>query len=147
MPASAIHIATTTSWIPPQDVTTTSPLGDAMRVKVLDDDEVAIQASLVQLAPKYGLTEAEVRRLSNISFCESGHSQYDANGHPLWSPTRDVGAFQINEGNIPLAVKLGYDVVTSTRDNVEFAIYLYQHGGVQHWKSSQACWGKEKPGW
>jgi len=70
--------------------------------------------------------------------------QFDRNGDPLWSETRDAGACQIN---IPIhnetAEKMGLDVVNSEQDNIAYAKYLYDKNGTRDWIASKACWKRK----
>lgn len=71
---------------------------------------------------------------------ESGGNQFNKNGSPLWSSTKDVGVYQINQQWIPLAKNMGLDVVNSEKDNIEFGTYLYQKYGPTIWATyKQYC--------
>lgn len=64
---------------------------------------------------------------------ESEGRQFTAEGDPLWSPTNDVGIFQINKQWIPTAKSMGLDVVNNEKDNIEFGTWLYTKYGPTQW--------------
>lgn len=64
---------------------------------------------------------------------ESLGQQFAPDGLPLWSPSNDVGIFQINERWIPIAKNMGLDVVNSEKDNIEFGTWLYTKYGPNQW--------------
>lgn len=71
---------------------------------------------------------------------ESSGEQFKTDGSPLWSPTKDVGVYQINQQWIPLAKSMGLDVVNNEKDNIEFGTYLYQKYGPSIWATySEYC--------
>lgn len=74
---------------------------------------------------------------------ESGGQQFTKDGSPLWSPTHDVGFFQINQGWIPVAKSMGLDVVNSEKDNIEFGIWLARTHGLNQWTTYRSCKGED----
>ncbi len=76
-----------------------------------------------------------------IARCESGQRQMYDNGDVVISRTRDYGVFQLSYQWIPLAKKMGLDIVHNEKDNISFALWLYHKEGTRPWNSSKACWG------
>lgn len=81
----------------------------------------------------------------DIARCESTYRQYDATGRVLESKTHDLGLYQINRRWIPVAKKLGYDIMTP-EGNTAFALYLYRQHGTRDWNSSKGCWQPSSDG-
>jgi len=55
-------------------------------------------------------------------------------------PTNDHGIFQLHMPSHRKEIeKQGIDV-TDPAENIQFARYLYDHGGLGHWKASRKCW-------
>jgi hypothetical protein len=79
-------------------------------------------------------------QMVRIAKCESGARQFKDNGELVIGPTSDYGVFQNHEQHRSLWEKLGLDVEGSAKDNITFARYLYDHGGIAHWYSSANCW-------
>jgi hypothetical protein len=76
-----------------------------------------------------------------IAKCESGLNQFNPDGTPLISPTRDVGVMQINlAAHGATAEKLGIDIYT-LKGNVEYAKILKAQSGTQPWYMSRHCHG------
>lgn len=72
-----------------------------------------------------------------VAKCESGllPSAFNAK-------TKDSGVFQINEASHAKAMKeMGIDPY-DVKENLQFARYLYDHGGLAHWRASKHCWNK-----
>lgn len=80
--------------------------------------------------------------LDAIAMCESGATQYTSNGgilHGTKHPA-DTGYFQINKdvwGST--ADKMGINL-DNPKQNIEFAIWLFERFGTQPWNSSKSCW-------
>lgn len=71
-----------------------------------------------------------------IAQCESGLIP-TAKG-----PTSDHGIFQLHMPSHRKEIeKQGIDV-NDPADNIRFARYLYDHGGLSHWRASRNCWSK-----
>ena len=77
--------------------------------------------------------------LECIALHESGAEQLNPDGTPKWSPTQDVGVMQIHETWIPLAKKMGLDVVNSPTDNIQFGIWLANTHGLSQWTTYSSC--------
>jgi hypothetical protein len=83
--------------------------------------------------------------LECIARHESGIEQFTPSGHPLVSPTGDVGIMQINMATwLPLARRMGLDIINNPIDNVEFGIWLYKTQGPYPWTTyQQYCLGAQ----
>lgn len=87
----------------------------------------------------------DVPLMAAISQCESGMSHFTkgkVTPHLNKNGTTDYGVMQINSSNFPLAKKVGLDPM-DLEENVQFARYLYDHGGIAHWNATLPC-AKEK---
>lgn len=70
----------------------------------------------------------------NVFHCESRHRQFDTDGTPLTSPTRDYGFSQVNEKVWnATAIKLGLDYKNSIEDNIAMAKHIYDVQGPKAW--------------
>jgi len=76
--------------------------------------------------------------MERVAYCESGMSQFDANGNVITSKTADYGTFQINQIHMKEAADMGLDIDTLA-GNVLFAKYLYDKNGIRDWLPSRAC--------
>ena len=89
--------------------------------------------------------EVRAQNVPNVLICiaqkESGVRQFDKNGEPLESPTHDWGVFQINEGWLPTATKMGLDVKYNEEDNITFALWLADKYGLSQWATYKYCKG------
>lgn len=82
-------------------------------------------------------TGYSVEIISKIMFAESN---YDINArHVNKNKSVDSGLFQINSQHIPLAKKMGIDIMTP-EGNAKFAIYLIQKNGLRDWGYSKSKW-------
>lgn len=72
----------------------------------------------------------------SIARCESGFHQFDKNGNPLLSRTGDYGILQVNRIWIPLAKKMGLDIVHSAEDNITMSAYILRTQGIKSWTCS-----------
>lgn len=70
---------------------------------------------------------------------ESGMRQFTDSGAPLKSPTDDYGVMQIHSSWIPLATKMGLDIVHNAQDNIEFGIWLANTHGYSQWSTYKYC--------
>lgn len=80
--------------------------------------------------------------LINIAKCESGITQFNADGSPVKNAQSGaVGVFQLLPSyHEPIAKKMGLDIY-KTQDNIEYAIWLYNQDGTAPWLASKLCWG------
>lgn len=81
-----------------------------------------------------------------IARCESQFRQFK-DGNVLRGELNadDVGVFQINEHyHLEASKKMGLDIHT-TKGNIDYAKYLYQHQGTTPWNWSKNCWNNEHP--
>jgi hypothetical protein len=90
------------------------------------------------------ITEKDpVKVLEAVAQCESQRRQYHKNGSLVFgintNKTIDVGYYQINTSNEPLARLKGWDIYTY-EGNREMALYLYEKEGLKPWNSSRHCW-------
>jgi hypothetical protein len=74
---------------------------------------------------------------------ESGGKQFRSDGSPLVSPTDDYGVMQIHSSWLPLARKMGLDIVHNAQDNIEFGIWLANTHGLSQWTTYKYCHGSE----
>jgi hypothetical protein len=82
-------------------------------------------------------TNYPIELISKIMFAES---HYDINAkHINKNGSIDSGLFQINSQHIPLAKKMGIDIMTPD-GNAEFAIYLIKKNGLRDWGYSKYKW-------
>lgn len=76
-------------------------------------------------------------RMLEIAECESGLSQ-TRNGEVLMSPTRDFGAYQINEKTWDKTfTEMGLDYKNNLQDNILAAKYIYSQSGEGAWVCSR----------
>lgn len=69
-----------------------------------------------------------------VVLCESGFNQFDRNGRPLQSPTRDFGLTQINEKTWDgLAKHLLLDYKHDVDDNIMMAKIVIMAQGKSAW--------------
>jgi len=68
-----------------------------------------------------------------VARCESGYKNVPG------QLSDDFGPLQINVVHLPVLEKMGLDR-TKVEDNIKFARYLYDRGGLTPWKNSKACW-------
>ena len=101
-----------------------------------------VRAEVIKEVP----TMPDVPVLARIAKCESGGSQYDANGqvvlHANTNGTVDAGKYQINItvwGKT--ATSMGLNLMNEA-DNETFAQWLYLNKGTESWYSSKSCWSK-----
>lgn len=74
-------------------------------------------------------------RMVKVARCESGIKNVPG------KLSDDGGIFQINITHKEELEKQGLDRY-NIADNIKFARYLYDHGGLSHWKASKECWSK-----
>ena len=76
-------------------------------------------------------------QLSRIFYCESGNKQFNKDGSVVKNSnknkTTDWGLAQINDIHLPVAQKLGLDIINSRKDNEVFAGILYDKFGPKIW--------------
>lgn len=108
------------------------------------------KAQIAELTPKQEIarkiayiahhTGVDIDTAIAVAECESKISQvrsYKKNTNG----TYDFGVFQINAIHIPLARKMGFDIINNVEDNIHFAFYLMLKSGVySNWKGSSKCW-------
>lgn len=102
-----------------------------------EDDHVADAGEMV--VENYTPSENEV--LHAISFCESGHRQFNADGTVLrnGSGSSAVGRWQIMESWWgESASALGYDMYTED-GNKAMARYILDTMGIRAWEASRTC--------
>jgi hypothetical protein len=101
-----------------------------------------IISTYFSLAPQTALASNQIpSELVCIADHESGMEQFTPSGKPLVSPTNDYGVMQIHYTWIPLAKKMGLDVVHNAQDNIEFGIWLFNTHGASQWTTDQYCKG------
>jgi len=76
----------------------------------------------------------EPERMIKVAQCESGLRNVPG------QLSDDGGIFQINIVHKNELAKQGLDRFV-IEDNIKFARYLYDNGGLAHWKASKYCWG------
>lgn len=104
--------------------------------KIEPDVELPIEERILQAFP-----DAPV--MVEVARCESGLRHYLDDGGVIQGPTNDFGLFQIHKPSHEKKLKeLGLDE-KKLEDNIKFARYLYDHGGLSHWRASKHCWGKQ----
>ncbi len=64
--------------------------------------------------------------------CESNFRQF-INGHPLLSPTSDVGVMQINQVHWLRAKSLGLDIFNSMEDNITMGKIILKESSLKAW--------------
>jgi hypothetical protein len=74
---------------------------------------------------------------------ESGGQQFRPDGSPLVSPTGDYGVMQIHSSWLPLARRMGLDIVHNAKDNIEFGIWLANTHGLSQWTTYKDCKGDD----
>lgn len=74
-------------------------------------------------------------RMVKVARCESGIKNVPG------QLSDDGGIFQINITHKEVLEEQGLDRF-DIGDNIKFARYLYDHGGLSHWKASKDCWSK-----
>lgn len=84
--------------------------------------------------------------MQRILKCESSGSHVRKDGqvvvHVNSNGSYDIGIMQINSIHNSEATKLGYNLSVE-KDNIAYAVYLYENYGTEAWYSSKACWSKK----
>jgi hypothetical protein len=82
--------------------------------------------------------------MQRIAQCESGNKHYKENGQIVTNAntngTVDIGRFQINEkvwGKKAGELNLN---LADEKDNITFAMWIYENFGTEDWKYSRTCW-------
>lgn len=85
---------------------------------------------------------ADVPVMAAIAKCESGFTQFNADGSVLNGGSGGMlGVFQVNRSvHAKFALTLGDDINTLA-GNLAYARYLYNQEGTDPWNSSKSCWG------
>lgn len=90
----------------------------------------------VSLREKVELAFPDDPLMWKIIKCESKFRQFDSKGNPLRSRTNDYGIAQIHATWIPVAKKMGLDIVHSADDNLLFAKHILKVQGHKAWTCS-----------
>jgi len=82
--------------------------------------------------------------MQRIAQCESGNKHFKDNGQVVTNAntngTVDIGRFQINEkvwGKKAGELQLN---LADEKDNITFAMWVYENYGTEDWKFSAHCW-------
>lgn len=100
------------------------------------DCSVIVQPSEVlgeTVVDKIKATFPEEPRMVDVLWCESKHKQFDSNGKPLMSKTKDLGVAQIHIIHWKQAKELGLDIWNSIDDNLKMARLIYDMQGITAW--------------
>lgn len=79
-----------------------------------------------------------------VAYCESKYKQFNKNGsvHRGKVNDLDAGIFQINEKYwLKESKKLGLDIHT-IEGNIKMAKHIKEKQGMNAWKPSKNCWGR-----
>jgi hypothetical protein len=82
---------------------------------------------------------AKFKKLERIVYCESNWKTNAFNAR-----SRDLGLFQINlYYHQNAAEKMGLDL-NDPKDNIRYALYLYEKNGTRDWNWSKHCWARKQ---
>ncbi len=92
-----------------------------------------------QSAQDNNIATTSLPLLEKIAYCESGLNPYALNVNPH---TVDKGIFQVNSSHKSEMGQMGLDY-DDWRDEITFALHLYQTQGTRPWSASKSCWNTQ----